>query len=274
MRYLRVITVILFIFSLLFAFWANNHYYSNLNMDYPEITNAVDTLEISVQDPPEAIFGQLSAYDATDGDLTDQIMVASVSHFLEPGTVRVKYVVFDSHNNSTTLTRKVHYTDYQPPVFSLEKMPVYTVGSSFDLINHIRVTDCIDGDISDHIRVISNMVNNYSVGNYPVVLEVSNSCGDTTQISLWVSYESKESTALVKLHRYIVYVEQGQIFEPMQHLASVTDRNNVSLDMANIEIQGNLDVNTPGCYQLTYRYDDGTLSGYAPLTVVVTERQG
>ena len=274
MRYLRVITVILFIFSLLFAFWANNHYYSNLNMDYPEITNAVDTLEISVQDPPEAIFGQLSAYDATDGDLTDQIMVASVSHFLEPGTVRVKYVVFDSHNNSTTLTRKVHYTDYQPPVFSLEKMPVYTVGSSFDLINHIQVTDCIDGDISDHIRVISNMVNNYSVGNYPVVLEVSNSCGDTTQISLWVSYESKESTALVKLHRYIVYVEQGQIFEPMQHLASVTDRNNVSLDMANIEIQGNLDVNTPGCYQLTYRYDDGTLSGYAPLTVVVTERQG
>ena len=43
-----------------------------------------------------------------DAYLTDEIMVASMSHFLEPGTVSVKYVVFDSHNNSATLTRRVH----------------------------------------------------------------------------------------------------------------------------------------------------------------------
>ena len=273
MRYLRIITVIVFVFSLLFAGWANNRYYSNLNMDYPEITSSVELLEISVNDAPEAIYQGLSAADDTDGDLTDQIMVASVSHFLEPGTVRVKYVVFDSHNNSATLTRQVHYTDYEAPVFSLEKAPVYTVGSSFDLIDHVRVEDCIDGDISDHIRVISNMVNNYAVGNYPVVLEVSNSCGDTSQITLWVTYESKQSAAVVKLHQYIVYIEQGQTFEPRQWIASVTDRNAIALDAGKIEIQGNMDANKPGCYQLVYHYQDGTLSGYAPLTVVVTERQ-
>ena len=274
MRYLRIFTAIVFVFSLLFAGWANHHYNRNLNTDYPEITSTAQLLEISVQDPPEAIFRELRAQDATDGDLTAQIMVASMSHFLEPGTVRVKYVVFDSHNNSATLTRQVRYTDYEAPVFSLEKAPVYTVGSSFDLLDHIHVEDCIDGDISDHIRVISNMVNNFSVGNYPVVLEVSNSCGDTAQITLWVTYENKESTAIVKLHRYIVYVEQGQPFEPKQWIATVTDRNATALDAENIEIQGNLDVNKPGCYQLVYSYNDGTLSGYAPLTVVVTERQG
>lgn len=274
MRYLRIFTVIAFVLSLLLAGWANYRYNRNLNTDYPEITSTVDLLEISVQDPPEAIYRDLHAQDATDGDLTAQIMVASTSHFLEPGTVRVKYVVFDSHNNSATLTRKVHYTDYVPPVFSLEKAPVYTTGSSFDIIDHIRVEDCIDGDISDHIRVISNMVNNFSVGNYPVVLEVSNSCGDTAQITLWVTYENKESTAVVKLHQYIVYVQQGQQFEPMQWLAAVTDRNATALDVEKIEVQGNLDTNKPGCYQLVYSYQDGTLSGYAPLTVVVTERQG
>ena len=273
MRYLRIFTAIVFVFSLLFAGWANHHYNRNLNTDYPEITSTVELLEISVQDPSEAIYRELRAQDATDGDLTAQIMVASMSHFLEPGTVRVKYVVFDSHNNSATLTRQVRYTDYEAPVFSLEKAPVYTVGSSFDLIDHIRVEDCIDGDISDHIRVISNMVNNYSVGNYPVVLEVSNSCGDTAQITLWVTYESKESTAVVKLHRHIVYVQQGQTFEPMQWIATVTDRNTTALDAEKIEIQGNLDVNKPGCYQLVYSYNDGVLSGHAPLTVVVTERQ-
>ena len=273
MRSLRSFTVLVFVFSLLFAGWANYHYNRNLNTDYPEITSTVELLEISVQDPPEAMFRELRAQDATDGDLTDQIMVASMSHFLEPSTVRVKYVVFDSHNNSATLSRMVRYTDYKAPVFSLDKTPVYTIGSSFDLVDHIRVEDCIDGDISDHVRVISNMVNNYSVGNYPVVLEVSNSCGDTAQITLWVSYERKESTANVKLHQYVVYLEQGQTFEPMQWVAAVTDQNTTALDQEKIEIQGNLDVNKPGCYQLTYSYNDGVLSGYAPLTVVVTERQ-
>ena len=274
MRYLRIITIIVFVFSLLFAGWANNRFYSSLNTDYPEIINSVEKLEISVQDPEEAIYQGLRAQDATDGDLTKQIMVASVSHFFEPGTVRVKYVVFDSHNNSATITRQVHYTDYVPPVYSLKKAPVYTVGSSFDLLDYVHVEDCLDGDISDHIRVISNMVNNYSVGKYPVVLEVSNSCGDTEQITLWVTYESKASTAVVKLHQYIVYVEKGQKFEPMKWLASVTDRNSNALDTKRIEIQGNLNVNKVGCYLLNYNYEDGTLSGYAPLTVVVTERRG
>jgi len=273
MRRLQIFTVIILVLSLLFSWWVNGHYYSNLNTDYPEISNSVETLQISVQDPPEAMLRGLSAWDATDGDLTEEIMVASVSHFLAPGTVSVKYVVFDRHNNAATLTRRVHYTDYVSPQFSLEKAPVYTTGSSFDLLNHIRVTDCIDGDISNHIRVISNMVNNFSVGNYPVVLEVSNSCGDTAQITLWVSYLSKESTAVVKLHRHIVYAEQGAEFDPQQWFATVTDRNAVALDASHVEIQGNLDMEKPGCYQLVYSYDDGKLTGQSPLTVVVTERQ-
>ena len=136
------------------------------------------------------------------------------------------------------------------------------------------MVDAIDGDISDHIRVISNMVNNYSVGNYPIVLEVSNSCGDTAQITLWATFLGKESSAVVNLHQYIVYVEQGQTFDPSKWLATVTDRNAEKLSADNVQILGNLDVNKPGCYQLTYSYDDGRLSGQSPLTVVVTERQG
>ena len=274
MRYLRIAAVILFIFCLVFAGWVNFKDYRSQNTDHPQITNSIETLEISVEQPPEALLQGLTAMDATDGDLTSEIMVASISHFLEPGTVNVKYVVFDSHNNAATLTRRVHYTDYTPPTFSLEKSPVYTVGSSFDLLEHIRVKDSIDGDISNQIRVISNMVNNYSVGNYPVVLEVSNSCGDTAQITLWATYQSTEDTAQVKLHRHIVYVQQGDTFNPDQWLLAVTDRYAQALDSENIEIQGNLDVNKPGCYQLTYRYDDGRLSGQAPLTVVVTEGEG
>lgn len=274
MRALRIVTVILFAVSLLFAGWANHRYYSQLNTDYPTIVNTVEELEISVQDPPEAMFTGLTASDATDGDLTQRIMVASVSHFLEPATVRVKYVVFDNHNNSATLTRRVRYTDYTAPMFLLDKAPVYTVGNSFDLLKHIRVEDCLDGDISDRIRVISNMVNNYSVGNYPVVLEVSNSCGDTAQITIWVTYQAKESTAAVALQQYVVYQKQGETFDPQRWIASVTDRQGAHLNLDAVEVQGNLDVNTPGVYSLVYSYSDGKLSGQSTLTVVVTEGGG
>lgn len=274
MRYLQGFAVVALILSVLFFGWANNRYYSSLNSDHPQITNTQEVLELSVEDPPEAIFRGLTARDATDGELTDQLMVASVSHFLEPGTVNVKYVVFDSHNNSDTLTRKVRYTDYTPPVYALEVPPVYTVGSPFDLLDHIRVTDCLDGDLSDNIRVISNTVNNFTPGNYPVVLEVSNSCGDTAQITLWVTYQSKTGTARVGLHQYILYLEQGETFTPENLLAGAADREGNALDPKKVRVLGNLDTQTPGCYQLTYSYEEDGLSGLAPLTVVVTERQG
>ena len=274
MRYLRTVTILVFVFSLLFAGWSNYRYYSQLNTDAPCIVSEVEELQIRMQDPPEAILSGLTATDATDGDLTDRIMVASESHFIEPGVIRVKYVVFDNHNNSATLTRRVRYTDYTPPVFALDKSPVYTVGNSFDLLKYVRVEDGLEGDISDRVRVVSNMVNNFSVGTYPVVLEVSNSYGDTAQIQLWVTYLDEQPTAVVALHQYIVYVEQGEEFQPRQWIASVTDRHNTPLHAESVEVQGNLDVNTPGAYTLVYNYNDGTRRGRSLMTVVVTAKEG
>ena len=273
MRYLRICTVIIFVASLLFSGWVNYQYYSAQNTDYPILTNSIDVLEISVQDLPDALFQGLTATDETDGDLTAQIMVASISHFLEPGTANVKYVVFDSHNNAASLSRRVHFTDYQSPRFSLDKTPIYRVGSSFDLLDHLTVTDCIEGDISDRVRVISNMVHNYSEGIYPVLFEVSNSFGDTAQLSVLVHYTSKESNVSIKLHQYVVYLQQGDSFDPHQWIASVTDQNLATLDPGKIEIQGNLDVETPGTYQLVYSYANGGLTGKTAITVIVTERQ-
>ena len=128
MRYLRYFAVTAFIISLIFALCARWHYHKNTNRDIPELEDQYPELHISVNDPPEALLQGLSAWDATDGDLTDRIMVASISHFLEPGTVNVHYVVFDAHNNSATTTRRVTYTDYKSPRFNLTKTPVYVRG--------------------------------------------------------------------------------------------------------------------------------------------------
>ena len=150
---------------------------------------------------------------------------------------------------------------------------VYSLGSSFDLLNRIQAEDCIDGDISDRIRVISNMVNCYSAGVYPITLEVTNSCGDMGKLTLWVTVQDRENTASIALTDYIVYMEQGAAFDPYTLIASVTDQTGAFLPKEQITVKGSIDTNTPGAYQLTYSYADDRVSGQTPITVVVTGKE-
>lgn len=269
MRLLRVIVIGLFIISLGFCVLVNLRHYSGINTDMPVITSNTDLLTISVNDGPEALLQGLQARDKTDGDLTDQIVVASISHFIEANTVHVKYVVFDKHNNAASLTRKVCYSDYRSPRFSLVEPAVFVQGRNFDLLSRLQVIDCIDGDISARIRVVSNMVNIYAAGVYPVTVEVTNSCGDMAQLTLWVTVLSKENSAAVQLDSYITYVDQGAAFDPYSHIQAVTDANSMALPKANVQVKGSLDVNTPGTYRLEYVYADQNVSGQTTMLVVV-----
>ena len=273
MRYLRIFVILLFVVSLVFSGWANLRYRSSMNTDHPTITCEETLLEVSVKDSKQALLQGLSAYDATDGDLTDEIMIASVSHFLKPGLVNVKYVVFDKHHNSASLTREVRYTDYESPRFTLTSPAVYPRGSSFDLLKRLHVEDCIDGDISDRVRVITNNVNSFSAGEYPVALEVTNSCGDLTQLTLWVTVLDRENSVAITLKDYIVYLEQGKTFDPYSLIASVTDQTGAYLPKDQVQIQGNFDTSTPGSYRLAYSYADDRVSGQTAITVVVTGKE-
>lgn len=274
MRYLRMAVIGLFIVSLGFFAWANVRYYSELDDDVPTITRDTDLLEISVNDGPEALLQGIHAWDETDGDLTDQIIVASVSHFVEGSTVSVKYVVFDSHNNAASFNGKVRYTDYRSPQFSLSEPAVLKRGANFDLLSHIKVNDCLDGDISSRVRVLTNLVNVYTAGVYPVVLEVTNSCGDVSQLTLLVTILEKGNSAIIDLDEYIVYVEQGGTFDPYSHIRAVTGENNLSLPKEDVQVNGTLDLNTPGMYRLEYSYSDQSVSGQTAMTVVVEGREG
>jgi len=271
MRYLRTFSILLFVASLVFSIWSNSRYLKRQNSDIPVFTNDLTLLEISVKDDEKALLKGLTAHDKTDGDLTDRIMVASVSHFLEPGLVNVKYVVFDAHANSATVTRKVRYTDYQPPRFTLTKDPTYVKGENFDLLDHIRVQDALDGDISDRVRILTNAVSNFNAGVYPVVLEVSNSCGDTARLEIAVTYVEEIGTANIQLNNHIVYMNAGEEFDPAAWIQSVTNADGDELNTDRVTVSGNLDTGVPGYYHLTFHYDYRDVKGQAAMTVVVSE---
>ena len=275
MRYLKIFVILFFLLSLGLCIWTVHTYQQGINDDIPVLHCEIPELTISVKDPPEALLAGLTAQDQTDGDLTAQIMVASTTHFISPGTIRVKYVVFDQHNNAATITRSVHYSDYESPRFSLSQAPIYLRGDNFDILDHITVIDDLDGDISHKVKVISSAVSNYTTGSYPVVLEVANSYGDTAQIELRVIYQDKNTSQVtIRLRDYIAYVEAGSTFDPYSYILSVSDSNGTAFPKTSVTIDGNVNTAQPGSYQLTYSYDFDRQQGQSCMTVVVLDREG
>ncbi|MGN0479244.1 MAG: immunoglobulin-like domain-containing protein [Hominenteromicrobium sp.] len=272
MRYLRIAVIFIFIVSVAVNIGATIADNRNHDSTIPELTSSIESLELSVNSTDEDLLQGLTATDEKDGDLTDKIMIAGRSRMLENNTCKIKYVVFDSNNNSATLTRVVRYTDYEPPRFSLTDPLLYTTGADINYLDRIQAADGIDGDISDKIKVKSGSVNSYQAGTYPVVLEVSNSYGDRVQVELNVVVaDDLEERPSIELSEYLVYLRVGDSFSANRYLRSVRDADGSAISAGSVSISGSVDTGTPGYYHLAYSVMSGGKKGQTYLTVVVTE---
>lgn len=271
MRILRIGAVLLFAVCLVLNILGNARYKARQDTTAPVIQSDSDHLELSVAQGTDGLTQGLTARDKEDGDLTDNILVASTSYFVEKGTVNVSYVVFDNGHNFGTYERKVTFTDYESPRFSLDQPLVFYRGENIRYLNYIHATDCLEGDITGQIKVISADVSNYTAGVYPVVLEVGNSFGDRVQVQLSVvvrdtSFRGPEIT----LKQYIVYVKQGARFDPAALVQSVRAYGTgESISTGEVIVLGSVDTDTPGCYQLAYSCVQDGQEGRVYLTVVV-----
>lgn len=272
MRIFRIAVVVIFVICLALNVVTTLRYEAEHDTEGPKLSCDSDYLEISVTSGEEAMLAGVTAEDAQDGDLTDRILLSSTSYFLDKGTFNATYVVFDSHHNSATLTRRIHYTDYTAPRFGLTAPLVFVRGSTIRFLNYVTVTDCLDGDISDSVKVLASNVSNYTAGTYPVLLEVTNSHGDQAQVELnVVVLETRQTGPQILLSEYLTYVEQGSAFDPYSLILSVEGTGAVELSKNDVSVYGTVDVEEPGCYQLIYSCTNGTQEGKTYLTVVVTE---
>lgn len=270
MRHLRIGVFVLFILSCILNVGANFYYNKNHDSTMPEISSDQDALELSINSSDEELLAGLKAQDKKDGDLTDQIMIAGKSYFIEPGTCNVQYVVFDSDHNSATLTRRVHYTDYTSPKFVVTEPLVFQKGKNISFLEQVGAQDVLDGDISEKIRVKYSNVSNYEAGAYPVQLEVSNSYGDTVTVELTVLVTGAQTELSVRLKEYVTYVKQGEMFDPYSLIDSAVTMDGNSLSASDVHITGNVDTGQAGCYQLVYYVDGSSEDDKTYLTVVVT----
>lgn len=277
MRIVRIALIAVFILSLGLFGVTEVVQLAGRDSGVPVITSDREVLEIPCEYTEEQLLEGLTAEDSTDGDLTSQIIPGTFSRFIGDGLSEITYVVFDSDNQPGTLTRKVSFTDYHPPRFTLTQPLVFTVqeGSYSAAMSRIGAQDMLDGDLTGWVTQTDTDVNYNSTGAYTMTVQVSNSFGDTSTAALPVHVISGNVSLEIRLTSSVVYLTTGDDIDPDTYVEDVLDTEGDSLGIGNVSASSEVDTETPGCYEIHYTVsDDSGNTGETWLTVIVEEARG
>ena len=253
-------------------------YYTQFYKDVvpPEIRMDADVITVSADDGDEALLRGVTATDNRDGDITGAVLVDGVSQLTGPNAARVRYIVFDAAENAATASRTVVYSDYEAPrVFVLQPL-TYNVGDTIALRGRVIARDCLEGNITDRIRISSQDLSNRAAGVYHLTIWVMNKLGDVSTVTVPVIVREDDPAApVVELKSYLTDLTRGEEFDPKAYFQSYYDSadSRARNYYDHLEVSGEVDTDTPGTYEVVYSAtnSDG-LTGQAILTVVVEEK--
>lgn len=273
---MRIIRTLLIVFSIVAAgVFAISELieFTNRDTTEPQITAETDTIEVTSEYTREDLMQGIFAWDEKEGDLTSEVIISPLSRFIDKGVCSLTYVVFDSSNQSATLTRNVKFTDYHSPRFTLSEPLVFKEeeGTYEELLDRLGAEDVLEGDRSDWIIRTDSDVNFQKQGNYSITFEVSNSLGDSSSAILPVHVVSNQNVKIT-LSDNIVYITTGQKLTPKKYIAEVTASDGSKIDANKVNISSEVDINTAGCYEVKYQVtDERGQKGETWLTVVVED---
>ena len=240
----------------------------------PEIQFAQDEIRIQTGDGYEKMLEGVTATDAEDGDVTDSVMVESISKFVEEDVVNVTYAAFDSQNHVSRAERRIRYTNYQHPRFSMSGPMVFMSKNVGDLMNDIGVTDMIDGDISvrAHASFDDTSSTLASAGEHQVELSITNSLGDTARLLIPVRVmEDTPHSESIPLKTYLVYVAKGSEFDPAYYLADADQAANPTAGTSTLQIDSGVNTSASGVYAVDYSLIRNESTAAVTRLIVVVE---
>lgn len=271
MKRLQAATLIIFASTLCIFAWFYFDEKSHTDSSMPSIQVSSGILNISIHDGTDALLSGVTAFDAADGDLTESVLIESISPFAEDGTCTVTYAVADSDDHVAKASRKIRYTDYTPPRFALNQALVVPTGTILRVSTLIRAEDCIDGDLSDKILLTATNYQASTAGVFYLSFQVSNSKGDLAELELPIYVENQDSRApVIQLSEYLVYVPKGTTPDFASYIESVTSEYSTLAE--DVLISSDYQPDVPGVYSIHYRaWDAQGREDHTVLTVVVEE---
>lgn len=305
LRKTRIAVIIIFILTVIgygaFSFYEKK----NADQTRPEIEMDTPSIVISVNDEESAIFQGMRAYDEKDGDISENLIVESLSNFYEKGKRTAYIAAFDYDGHVNKITRDVIYEDYEEPVFELTEpfdYPIRETTSAIsiqELSEKMSVIDSLDGDILESLRLSSDYILNASkAGEYHMEFQATNSAGYVTKLPVTIRiYDEREEakSPSIELTEYLINVEKGTDINPGSYVKSLRidgitytrnkdsdtfvsesdgkKQETLTINLSEITIDASsYDKETSGTYEIQYHLTDpeGEI-GVARLYVVVRE---
>ncbi len=276
MRFVKPIVIVAFLIgTVLFVFkwWS---FKGSLDTNPPKIELGPKMISVDVDATDRELMKSVQATDAKDGDLTAGLVIESISNFTDKKNhiCNITYAVEDSDHNVAKATRKLKYNNYTPPKFVLRKPLQLETGSEESLRDIIGAEDCIDGDISRKVKILSAEFSTASTGDNTVTAQVTNSRGDTVTLKAHVIIKSiNTKSPVINLKDNLVYIKKGSSFDERKYIDSVKSSTGKKLSKSRVKIM-NSTVNTKkkGCYYVEYVMNEGEIDeSLANLTVVVED---
>lgn len=161
----------------------------------PSFENGNYLIVTNVDDPEDLddLIANIQAFDETDGDITDQIIVTEdnyTANMNTVGTYSVTLSVSDAAGNTTTLDILVRVQDATAPVISGKTS--YDVGTSSlyslsTVLAGLSITDNVDGTISTSsmTKTSDSYTANYATpGTYYIVYSVEDAAGNISDVTI------------------------------------------------------------------------------------------
>lgn len=271
MKILRLCTTILFLLVLC-AFVVFNLRQLRMDKTYPEITIDGEVLEVSLTADRAELMTGVTAYDEKDGDITDKVIIESISRFTEKGVSIVRYAVCDNDDHAVSAQRKIRYKDYESPRFTLSSSLVFSMSENIYIRYILGAEDSIDGDISRKVIITASDYNAQSNGVYYISAKVTNSKGDKISIQLPIYIEEKSLSApRIELESYLTYLHVGEEIDLSGNVLSAVDSDGTDI-RERVQIDTDFDPAHPGQYEAHYRCTDALgRTGHEILTIIVEE---
>lgn len=284
-RGLRLASIVLCIISVLV--YGGVNVYTGIREDRkgPAISMAEKTITISTEDGEDKILSGIKAVDERDGDVSELLVVESMSNFVKKGVRDVTIAAFDKSGNVTKTVRKVKYSDYHSPKIKLAKPLSVAANKLGELHEGVSAWDCLDGDISSYVQISSEtIVSELTPGTYQMHITVANSAGDVTDLEVPVEvydYRTKNAKREVLLTEYLVYTKVGEPVETDSYLWGISEdgvqyrwdsENPPEISKAAVSINDGADYDTPGIYEITYAVEDEDGERDSVNQIVVVEK--
>ena len=248
----------------------------------PVINGSLDPLTVSCDYTREDLLEGLTAYDAEDWDISDNIIPGELSAFKEKGVCEIEYYVYDSDDNCGRYQRDVVFSDYSAPRIKLSNPLVFYTkdASNGVLMDSLYGYDCLDGNVK-HIKVNSSNIDYATAGEYTVSVSLINSFGDTATYDLPVHIITNAYKGLeIRLTKNLIYLKSGSAFDPEDFVKEVELHQTEELmprEDWGIQTESNVDTSKAGVYEVEYLIQKekdsvyGSVSGITWLTVIVVD---